>query len=120
MRKPWRQSEQHYKLLDIMASDFFRLRPIEWVDLPYTTFDDLDERVVSEAVLPCPHLDLSVTIRERRNGDHPPTFHVVIRHSYIRGDIDSVDIAKQYAAEVLHSNLSMIITPSEVLGGNID
>lgn len=94
-----------------MARDFFKVRPLSWVDLSPTDFDKWGERVVSEAVLSSVHLSIGAKVREVQK-DGKSAYSISICSSPIRGDFETLEDAKAYAKEILQANLAHFIRPA--------
>lgn len=93
-----------------MTKDFFKVRPIEWVDLPFSNFDSWGDRVSSEAVVSTPYLSIPLRICEKRR-DEQPYFKVSINCTSLSGEIDSLEGAKIYAQQMLQANIASLIVP---------
>lgn len=93
-----------------MTKDFFKVRPIEWVDLPFSNFDSWGDRVSSEAVVSTPYLSIPMRIYEKRR-DEQPYFKVSINCTSLSCEIDTLDGAKIYAQQMLQANIASLILP---------
>lgn len=93
-----------------MARDFFKVCPLNWVDLSPTDFDKWGERVVSEAVLSSVHLSVGAKVREVLK-DGKSTYSISLCSSPVRGDFETLEDAKDYAQEILQANLANFIRP---------
>lgn len=93
-----------------MARDFFKVRPINWVELPLANFDRWGERIVSEAVLSSPIISVPIKIYEREQ-DGRTWFTVSINSYYVSGGFDTIEGAKTYATKALRASISELIRP---------
>lgn len=93
-----------------MARDFFKVCPLNWVDLSPTDLDKWGERVVSEAVLSSVHLSIDAKVREVLK-DGKSTYSVSLCSSPVRGDFETLEDAKAYAQEIMQANLANFIRP---------
>ena len=93
-----------------MSQEFFKVRPIEWVDLPLVGFDRWGERIASEAVLSSPIMPIPMKIYEREL-DGRTWFTVSINSTTICGSFDTIGLAKIYAEQMLQANIALLILP---------
>lgn len=107
------KSEQHYPPITeiIMSNDFFKLRPIEWVDLPFSLSDRWGERKVSEAKVSSPLISIPLSIYERKK-DGETWFCVSINIGSALGEFDTIKGAKIYAQQMLQANIASLIRPA--------
>ena len=96
-----------------MSNDFFEVRPIEWVDLPFSLFDRWGERMVSEATVSSPLISIPLRIYERQK-DGKFWFCASINSSTARGEIDTLEGAKIYAQQMLQANIASLIRPTYI------
>ena len=94
-----------------MSNDFFEVRPIVWVDLPLVNFDRWGERIVSEAALSSPFLSIPMKIYERTK-DGRTWFTISINSSAHSCEVNTMSLAKIYAKQALHANISTLIRPA--------
>ena len=94
-----------------MSNDFFEVRPIEWVDLPFSLFDRWGERMVSEAALSSPFLSIPIKVYETKMDDRT-CFTVSISSTSVRGSFDTIEDAKMYVTQALHASISALIRPA--------
>ena len=93
-----------------MTKDFFKVRPIEWVDLPFSLSDRWGERKVSEAKVSSPLISIPLSIYERKK-DGETWFCVSINIGPTLGEFDTIKGAKIYAQQMLQANIASLILP---------
>lgn len=94
-----------------MSQTFFKVAPIAWVGLPFANFDRWGERLVLEATLSSPFLSIPIKVYETKIDDRTG-FTVSINSTTVRGSFDTIENAKMYVAQALHTSISALILPS--------
>ena len=96
-----------------MSNDFFEVRPMSWVDLPFADYDRWGERIVSEAVVSTPILSIPMKIYERTK-DGRTWFTISINSSTHSCQFDTMSLAKIYARQALQANIASLIRPAYI------
>lgn len=96
-----------------MQQAFFEVAPIAWVDLPATSFDRFQERIVSEATIGSTSIAFTLRIYEVEGREDDKAFTVSISSTSTRQYFDTADKAKAYAFEYLHAYIASIIRPAD-------
>ena len=93
-----------------MSQTFFKVKPIEWLDLPTTCFDFYGERPISEANIGIAKLSTTAVVFEKKRDD-VTSFSVKIDGSTVLMDFATIEGAKSYVYDLYTSHIASIISP---------